>query len=143
MPHFSTTSSSGEGVLNTLLALVKIVLKKLRDSGLAPEEAVEQLQGTDARNTTAFSRERSSVEREEYSFAEDEVVSSASLAEEELVVEPETVLEAVAPLPGDGPELVLQDGAEMVAPGCLRIPVTIRYAGKEKTVALRLMLSPD
>jgi uncharacterized protein len=42
-PHFLATASRGEGVLNTLMAMIKIVLKKLRNSGLNLEEVSEEL----------------------------------------------------------------------------------------------------
>jgi len=143
LPHFQAMASRGEGVLNTLLAMIKMVLKKLRDSGLDLDEVGEELRSSREQSAAEFVQARPEVEREEYAFAAEEVVTAASLAEEGLDVEAEAGTFAEPSRHADEPEVMLQGDVEMIAPGRLRLPLIIKYAGGEKKVVLSLSVSLD
>jgi uncharacterized protein len=142
-PHFQATASRGEGVLNTLLAMIKMVLKKLRDSGLELVEVGEELRSSREEAAAESAQARPELEQEEYAFAAEEVVTAASLAEEGLDVEAAAETHAEPSRLADEPEVMLQGDVEMIAPGRLRLPLIIRYAGGEKRVALNLSVSLD
>lgn len=115
-PAVPVVASKGDGVLNALLTLVKMVLKKLRetgtDTGLSPQPAVSEV----------------ADEALEYTV------------EEELETETEAV--SLSPLPEGGePEVAFAGQVQVLGGGSLRVPLVISYAGGEKTVTLELKLS--
>lgn len=143
LPGFPATASRGEGVLNALLALVRIVLKKLRETGLELEESVEKLQGVSEQVAADSLHAQTQVEQAGKSFADEDEVTTVSLAEEEIAVEPEAAVVTAPSIHGEEPEVSFNGDVEMVAPGRLRLPITIKYAGGEKTIALNLTVSLD
>lgn len=145
LPGFPATASNGDGVLNALLALVRMVLKKLRETGLELEAGVEKLQGVSEQVAVESlqAQVQAQVEQEGKSFAYEDEVTTVSLAEEEIAAEPEASIVAAPSIHGDEPEVSLHGDVEMVAPGRLRLPITIKYAGREKTIALNLTVSLD
>jgi hypothetical protein len=123
--------------------MIKMVLKKLRDSGLDLDEVGVELQSSREQAAAEFVQARPELEQEEYAFAAEEVVTAASLAEEGLDVEVAAETYAEPSRLADEPEVMLQGDVEMIAPGRLRLPLIIRYAGGEKRVALNLSVSLD
>ena len=140
-PHFSATASRGEGVLNALLSLVRTVLKRLRETGLELEECVET-RGVGERAAEELAESQVMVEPVADAIADEEVTTSL-LAEEEFAAGPEAAIVAAPSIHGEEPEVSLNGEVEMVAPGRLRLPITIKYAGKEKTIALNLTVGLD
>jgi len=143
LPNFPATASRGDGVLNALLALVRIVLKKLRETGLDLEEGVEKLQGVSEQVAAGSAAAQVQVEQAGKSFADEDEVTTVSLLEEEIAAEPEAAIITAPTIHDDEPEVSLHGDVEMVAPGRLRLPITIKYAGREKTIALNLTVSFD
>lgn len=143
LPNVPATASRGDGVLNTLLALVRIVLKKLRETGLDLEEGVEKLQGGGVLVAADSAEVQAQVEPEGNSFANEDEVTTVSLAEEEIASEPEAAAVATTSIPAEEPEVSFNGDVEIVAPGRLRLPITIKYAGREKSIALNLTVSLD
>ncbi|WP_243373338.1 ADP-ribosylation factor-like protein [Geotalea sp. SG265] len=120
-PGVPVAATKGEGVLNALLTLVKMVLKKLREerAGLEPS--------LDAAISPAGA-------------ATDEREMGGYDIEEELVAEPEPVS---LPSAGEGaePEISFLGHAEILDNGHMRLPLVISYGGREKTVTLDLKIS--
>ncbi|GAB7027522.1 GTP-binding protein [Geotalea toluenoxydans] len=119
-PGVPVTANKGEGVLNALLTLVKMVLKKLREEGTGEkniyEPALQQSIGAQG----------------------DEDISRYAV-EDELVTETGTgsLLPASE---GAEPEISFFGNAEILGNGHMRLPLVISYGGREKTVTLDLKL---
>jgi len=129
----------GEGVLECIFNLVKMVLKNLRAGGLELDRKAEQLHRM-AKPAAPAHCEAPSVEETGQSRA-----VTAAQAEDEIAEGPAVNQEALLS-PGDEEPVVEFAGEpENLRGGRLRLPLTIRYKGKEKKMALDISLfqEPD
>jgi len=119
LPSFKASSQSGEGVLQTLLALVKTVLNELRTKGLEGVAGTDTLQGLVESPAGAA-----------------EAAGSALAAGE-----------GSPPVPAAGAEeplsLELAGSARPLSGGKIEVPLTIRCGSRTKSVLLTLALSLD
>jgi len=132
-PLVPAVAGTGEGILESLFALVKMVLKGLRAGGLELQGEPEQLQ----RMTDA-----AAVERPEMQPAVDAVYGGESMAEPGAAAMP-----AVAALglsdAGEEPVVEIAGGAEQLEGGGVRLPIAISIGGKTKRLTLTISLAPD
>jgi len=118
-PSFKASSQSGEGVLQSLLALVKSVLTELRSRGIEGGAAVEELQNIVEGPARATAQAAPAASQESPA-----VVSAAPGADEPLTLEI-----SGAPTPA---------GA-----GRFSLPLTMRCGARTKSVLLNVSLSLD
>jgi signal recognition particle receptor subunit beta len=151
LPSFLASSQSGEGVLQTLLGLVKTVLGGLRDRGLEGIASGETLQrivqapaAAPAANPVAAPKEMPAVELEvaapaqEMAPAASVEVSAPTLAGEPPDFQPRVPAFEVADEPLS---LEIAGAPQAAGDGTFRLPLTIRAGGRSKTVLLNLALS--
>jgi signal recognition particle receptor subunit beta len=157
LPSFLASSQSGEGVLQTLLGLVKTVLGGLRDRGLEGVASGETLQRIvqapaapqatgrmTAADTVAAPKEMPEVELEfatpaqEMAPAASVEVSAPTLAGEPPDFQPRVPASEVADEPLS---LEIAGAPQAAGDGTFRLPLTIRAGGRRKTVLLNLALS--
>ena len=131
LPLFPAVATSGEGVLETIFGLVKIVLKNIKASGIDLEEQPEQLQqiteltaqaGAEGVGPFGASTDTDRVTPSVTGQPKHE--KTAAIAEEEPVVE-------------------VDGGPELLEGGGLRLPLSIRYGSKVKKVTLNISLTPS
>jgi uncharacterized protein len=151
LPSFKASSQNGEGVLQTLLSLVKAVLNELRGKGLEGIGSAEGLQAmveTPAAAETVQPRAPQpppAAQRAEAPVAR--ASQAAQAAPETRIPEtriPETrIPETRAPVAAVAEELSLElAGAPQAAgPGLFRLPLTIRSGARTKSVVLSIALS--
>ena len=126
----------GEGVLESIFNLVKMVLKNLRAGGLELDRKAEQLhrmaKPAAPAHSEAPSAEESGQSKAVASHAEDEIEKGPAVNQE------------AHPSPGDEEPVVEFAGEpENLRGGRLRLPLTVRYQGKEKKIALDISLFQD
>ncbi len=171
LPSFRASSQSGQGVLQTLLTLVKTVLSGLREKGLEGISAGDGLQGMVSMAAVAStpapepeiapsaasflrdSREADSpIEELPSQFPWNvaaETLGSEAREFETRSFEPRSfdsqVLQVEAPSAAREEELSLElAGAPQPAgPGLFRLPLTIRAGARSKSVLLTLTISLD
>jgi uncharacterized protein len=126
MPSFKASGQTGEGVLQTLLSLVKTVLNELRGKGLDGVAAVEGLHGII------------------------ETPGAGESAPAQAAAPPEAAQARVsesAPAPavaaGESLSLELAGAPQAAGPGLFRLPLTIRSGDRTKSVTLNIALSLD
>jgi uncharacterized protein len=129
-------AGKGEGVLDSLFSLVKMVLKDLRESGLELENEPEQLAGLATATMAAGATAPIGMDS----------IPSAS-AEESLDVSPSAGGDAPAPIAGSPgariapPARVIAGAPEPLAGGRLRLPLTVRYGDREQQVTVTVTVS--
>ena len=128
-PLVPAAAGTGEGILESLFALVKAVLKRLRDGGLELEGEPEQLQ----RMT-----EPVVPERPETQPAADAFYDGKSVAEPGAAAAPSA---ESLPNAGEEPVVEVAGGPELLEGGGVRLPISIRYDGKVKRMALDISLT--
>jgi uncharacterized protein len=130
-------AQKGEGVLDSLFSVVKSVLKELRESGLELEKESVQLAGL----TAMASREDGTAGVEPASqTVEGEIppVAAAGLERAEVPPPPS----AGFPEAGGGDATIEPAGKpELLPDGRLRLPLTVRFGGREKRVAVTVAVS--
>jgi len=137
-PLVPAVAGTGEGVLESLFALVKMVLKGLRAGGLELEGEPEQLQ----RMTEAVA-----VERPETQPVADAVHDGKSVVEPGAAASPQEAaampVRAAVSLSDAGEEPVVEiaGGPELLDGGGLRLPIFIRCGGKIRKMALNISLT--
>lgn len=131
-PSVPVTAGKGDGVLNALLALVKMVLKNLREGGVDLGDSAE-LQGI----ASQPENEPGGGERKTVAADNDEYIMGST--DEDFTAEPQAV--TLTEVNDGEPEISFLGGAEMVAPGHLRLPLMVKWAGKETTISLNLSLN--
>lgn len=124
-------ANRGEGVLESIFALVKLVLKNIRAGGVELEGQPEQLQRMTEPAQPAPAEEPPAAGSVHGGGAETEAeapagapVLPAAAAEEEPVVE-------------------VAGGPELLEGGGVRLPLAISYGGKVKRMTLDISLKPD
>jgi uncharacterized protein len=149
LPSFKASSQSGEGVLQTLLSLVKAVLGELRAKGLEGVAAPEGLQGiVDGPvpvSAPPQAAQAAPVEPAPTAVAEPQAAAAAAPA---VPAVPAAPAEAAADFEVDfGAEfeeplsLELSGAAQPAGPGLFRLPLTIRSGSRTKSVLLSIALS--
>jgi signal recognition particle receptor subunit beta len=129
-PVVPAVAGKGEGVLESLFALVKIVLKGFRASGLELKGEPEQFQ----RITESPLPERSGAPPGE-TGAPPEAATVPS--------EPPPFADASAPDSGDELVLGVAGGPEVLDGGEVRLPISITCGGKTRRMTLTVSLAPD
>ena len=136
MPAVAT---SGEGVLEGIFALVKMVLKCIRSEGLLLNELPEQLQGI----TESAAQEPLAAQP----VATAATGNKSMAAPEEQELPPDIPNDrdtgAVSVNLADEPVIEVAGGAELLEDGIMRLPLVISYGGKRKRMSLNISLSPD
>lgn len=136
-PLYQAVASKGEGVLESLFTLVKMVLKNLRASGLELEGEPDQLRRMAEPGTAERAEAPTAVEApcgvgEE---AEPGAPAGATAPHEQGIAE--------EPPATSGDELVVEIAgeAEVLDRGGVRLPLSISYCGKVKRMKLDISLS--
>lgn len=137
-PLVPAAAGTGEGVLESLFVLVKMVLKGLRAGGLELEGEPEQLQ----RMT-----EPVAVERPEMQPAPDAVYGGEAVAKQGAAAPQDAAMAALAALrlsdAGEEPVVEIAGGPEQLEGGGVRLPISISIGGKTKRLTLTISLTPD
>jgi signal recognition particle receptor subunit beta len=128
----------GEGVLDSLFSLVKMVLKNLRESGLELENEPVQLAGLAATTKSASAEEPIGMEPLSYAGAEEFPEVSPPAGETAPASAP---IAEVAGADGEEPVITIAGAPEAVAGGSLRLPLSVRYGGREKKVAITVTVT--
>jgi signal recognition particle receptor subunit beta len=132
-------ASTGEGILESLFALVKMVLQGLRAGGLELGGEPEQLK----RMTEAVAPDRPETQPVADAAYGGEAVPEPGAAA--APPEPSTAAPSAVSLSDAGEEPVVEiaGGPEMLEGGGVRLPISIRFAGKTKRLTLTISLTPD
>ena len=132
-------AKKGEGVLDSLMSLMKTVLKELRESELELEKEPELVPGPSIPTTSG---------QEEFRVTEiaPDTCESYFSTTPAVVAEAETSIPATAPgnaveEGGDEPLIEMAGEAEPLSGGRLRLPLNIKYGGREKKVAVTVSIS--
>jgi uncharacterized protein len=138
LPSFKASSQTGEGVLQSLLSLVKTVLSELRSKGVDGDAVAEALQGVvEAPVGAGATPPQPSQAPQAAQTAQAAQAAPAGQTGQT----GQTPLVAQAP-PAEEPLLLELSGAPQVAgPGLFRLPLTIRSGARSKTVLLNIALS--
>lgn len=130
VPLLPAVASRGEGVLESIFALVKLVLKNIRAAGLELDGQPEQLQRM-TEPVTPESPEAQPIAEPADAVAGAEPAPLAPPAEAPSEAAVEEPLVEVAGEP------------ELLAGGGVRLPLSISYAGKVRRMTLDISLTPD
>lgn len=139
-PVMPAIAEKGEGVVESLVSIVKVVLKKLRDSGLELADEAEQVTGLAVSATAG---------NEEEPLSESALWPSPPEGESPAAPGGEETLAATAPVAAgnvvgdEEPALFLSGEPELLTGGRLRLPLGIRYGGREKKVAVTVAVSVE
>lgn len=138
-PLLPAVATRGEGVLESIFALVKMVLKNIRSDGILLKGEPEQLQGI----TESAGREP--VAAEPVTTA---AICNVSMAEPEAqLLTPDISNERDAGTISanlvDEPVIEVAGGAELLEDGVIRLPLVISYGGQRKRLSLNISLSTD
>jgi len=133
-------ASKGEGVLDSLFGLMKTVLKNLRESGLELEKEPEPPAGLPAAPMTGRGEEPLFVETPSCA-AKDDTSTIAAVAAEAGKGAPLSAAGETAP--ADDEELVIEMAGEpeLLDIGRVRLPLKVRYGGREKKTAVTVSFS--
>ncbi len=124
LPLVPAVAGTGEGVLESLFALVNMVLKGLRAGGLELEGEPEQLQ----RMTEVVAVERPET-----------LPSTVTDNGDEAVAEPASISLSDAK---EEPAVEIAGGPELLEGGGVRLPISISFGGKTKRLTLTISLTP-
>jgi len=133
-------AKSGEGVLDSLLALTKTVLKNLRESGPEQEKETEPV-AADLPMPTTSAQEESHVT--ETTPAADESYASIipAISADTETTTPVPAAENRVAEGGDEPIIEMIGEIEPLGGGRLRLPLNIKYGGREKKTAITVSVS--
>jgi signal recognition particle receptor subunit beta len=132
----------GEGVLDSLLNMMKTVLKNLRESALelGLELEPEPPAGLPADTMSGRGEEPHIVETPSCADKGDSAMIPA-VAVEAGTAAPLSVAGKTAPAEGEEPELVMAGEPELLGGGRVRLPLKVCYGGREKKVAVTVSFS--
>ena len=140
LPSFQASSHNGEGVLQTLLSLVKAVLNELRGKGLEGVSAPEALQGMVETPVTVAPAQQAQAApaqaAQPVSEPREAAVSKAAAAAPALTTATPAGDAPVEPL-----SLEISGAPQSAGPGLFRLPLTIRSGARAKSVLLSISLS--
>jgi len=148
LPSFKASSQSGEGVLQTLLGLVKTMLSGLRDKGIEgiasgeglqrmvepPTHPAEQPAKVQSRPPLAELSAAAPLAGAQQPVAQPGGVSAAGLA----AVEAQAV---ESRQPEEPLSLELTGAPQAAGPGLFRLPLTIRSGSRSRSLVLNLAIS--
>lgn len=138
-PLVPAVAAKGDGVLESIFTLVKMVLKNLRSGGLELEGQPEQLQGM--AEAPASERPESQPAAEAGHAAVTEPEPEAEIAATE-ALNPVTAEEPPA-AEGNEPMVELAGEPELLEGGGVRLPLSIRCGGAVKRMTLDISLKTD
>jgi len=151
LPSFKASSQGGEGVLQTILGLVKAVLTGLRDKGLEGISSVEGLQQmvqTPAAPSSAqppMAAEPEIAPPVQESAPPVQAAVQAAETQQPQAAAPEFPAPEFDAPESDAPQeplsLELSGAPQPAGPGLFRLPLTIRSGDRSKNVVLTLALS--
>jgi signal recognition particle receptor subunit beta len=138
-PLMPAVATRGEGVLESVFALVKMVLKNIRNDGILLKGQPEQLHGI----TKSAGQEPLAAQP----------VAAAAIYNEPMT-EPEAQLlppdipnereaDRVSAILAGEPVIEVAGGAELVEGGVMRLPLVISYGGQRKRMSLNISLSTN
>ena len=129
LPLFPATATTGEGVLDTLFTLVKMVLKNVRSAGIEIAEQAEHLQPAREEPATQPRAVEAESGRQTEQFAPSVTVAGLKAPAEETGkdISTEPVIETAG-----APELV---------EGVLRLPILLRCGSEVKKITLAISLT--
>ncbi len=130
-PVVPAVAAKGEGVLDALFAVMKPVMKNLKESGLDLERGTEQLAG--------LAEPEASPVLEPASLPPGEDSGVPSPAGSEVVPERAPAVGAVGE--DEAPTIEISGEPVAVSEGRLRLPLTVRYGGRVKKVAIMFAFS--
>ena len=137
LPSFKATSQSGDGVLQTLLCLVKTVLSELRGKGLqgiASGDGLQHIVETTAAASTPTAAGSALLSPLR--------VRLAAQSSQELSLEDATPqLQTPAAVSTEELSLELSGELQGAGPGLFRLPLTIRAGARTKSVVLSVSVS--
>ena len=125
IPSFPAVASRGEGVLDSLSALVRMVTSDLRQSGLDLDGGIEQLPRGD---------EESGADSDSSSPGAEQQVSCGS-------VTPLTGAEDKTSCDLPEPAIELSGETEVLSDGCIRLPLVVRFGTLERNISLTVKVS--
>jgi signal recognition particle receptor subunit beta len=137
LPVIPAVARKGEGVLESIFSLVKMVLKNLRDGGLELDRQAEQLDRM--AKPAAPDHFEASLAREPVRTGD----GTAALVQAGLDGSPAETPEGLPPAGESEPFIEFAGEPEILRGGCLRVPLSIRYEGKEKKISLDISLVQD
>lgn len=143
-PVIPAVANRGEGVLESLYSLMKAVLKNLRESGLDMCKEPEQPAGATATMTTGGRTAPLGMEHVSYAVEADTPVIPTGPVEAGMMASA-SVDRETAPADNGEPLIELAGEPELLAGGCLRMPLKLRYGKWEKklVVTVSVSLEPD
>lgn len=136
-PVVPAVAGKGEGVIDSLFTLVKSVLMNLREGGV--ELAGGELAGLAVAAPAAGEEEPAAASGQFPAAAEEEPPAAPGGGE----APPAAMPAAQSASAVEEPVLALAGEAEPLAGGRLRLPLSIRYAGREKKVAITVAVSVE
>ena len=148
LPSFQASSQSGEGVLQTLLGLVKTVLSGLRDKGIegiASGEGLQRMVETPAHPAGQPAKAQSRPPLAEPSAAAP--LAGAQHAMAQPAGPPAAGLASVeaeaveSRQPEEPLSLELSGAPQAAGPGLFRLPLTIRSGSRSRSLVLNLAIS--
>jgi signal recognition particle receptor subunit beta len=137
MPMIPAIARKGEGVLESIFNLVKVVLKNLRDGGLELDRQTDQL---DRMAKQAAPDHQEAPPLRGPTPAEGRMAASVA---GKTGTGPAAAPEPPAPKEAAEPVVEFAGEPEILRGGRLRLPLSIRYEGKEKKIALDISLFQD
>jgi signal recognition particle receptor subunit beta len=138
-PLMPAVATSGEGVLECIFALVKMVLKSIRNDGILLKGQPEQLQGI----TESVTQEPLAAQPVATSAISNESMAEPEAQELYPDIPNDRDTGAVSVNLADEPVIEVAGGAELLEDGIMRLPLVISYGGKRKRMSLNISLSPD
>jgi signal recognition particle receptor subunit beta len=138
-PLLPAVATKGEGVLESIFALVKMILKNIRNDGILLKGQPELLQGI------ADSAVQEPVAVQPVAAA---AIRTEAMAEPAAPVLPpnranERDAGVVSAIFSEEPVIEVAGGAELLESGVMRLPLVISFKGVRKKMSLNISLSPD
>jgi uncharacterized protein len=143
LPSFKASSQTGEGVLQTLLSLVKTVLNELRSKGVDGESAAEGLQGIVETPVTAETAPSQTSQAPQAEQAPQSAPAGQAGQAGQAPSAPPAEQAAQAAQAEEPLSLELAGAPQSAGPGLFRLPLTIRSGARSKSVLLNITLSLD
>jgi uncharacterized protein len=135
---YAASAVKGEGVLESIFALIRLVLRDIRTAGIEMEEHNSVFQ------TSAVTK-ADLVQQASHGAVEDHEMKAESIAAVQELQSSAKVFTTVTSPVVDGieePMLEIAGDMEIIDGGGVQLPLSIRYGGKVKQVKLNISLSP-
>jgi signal recognition particle receptor subunit beta len=132
-------ATRGEGVLESVFALVKMILKNIRSEGIHLKGEPELLQGI----TDSDVQEPAAMQTDAAAAIRTEAVAESEAQALPPDIANERAAGAVSTSNSDEPMIEVAGGAELLENGVMRLPLVISFRGTRKKMSLNISLSPD